>query len=60
VSVRNEKKDTPGGEPESQKSKRQKQRLIRLDDLIPKKDVKGGGQYLFGSSDTTTTEDKEK
>jgi hypothetical protein len=59
VSAPKDKKDTPGGEPENQKSKRKKQRLIRLDDLIPKMDVKGGRQYLFGSTDTTT-EDKEK
>jgi hypothetical protein len=60
VSAPKDKKDTPGGEPEGQESKRKKQKLIRLDDLIPKKEVKGGRQYLFGSSDATTTEDKEK
>ncbi len=60
VSAPKDKEDTPGREPESQKSKRKKQKLIRLDDLIPKKDVKGGGQYLFGSSDARTTEKKEK
>jgi len=50
VSAPKDKKDTPGGEPEGQESKRKKQKLIRLDDLIPKKEVK----------DATTTEDKEK
>jgi hypothetical protein len=29
--------------------------LIRLDDLIPKQDVKGGHQYLFGVTDTAET-----
>jgi len=59
VSTPKDKKNTSAGEPESQKSKRKKQKLIRLDDLIPKKDVKAGQQF-FGSTDTTTTEDKEK
>jgi hypothetical protein len=59
VSTPKDKRDTPVGEPESQKSKSKKQKLIRLDDLIPKKDVKGGQQF-FGSTDTTTTEDKDK
>jgi hypothetical protein len=26
--------------------------LIQLDDLIPKKDVRGGRQLLFGAADT--------
>ena len=30
-----------------------KTKLIRLDDLIPKQDVKGGQQLLFGVTDTT-------
>jgi hypothetical protein len=29
--------------------------LIRLDDLIPKQDVMGGHQLLFGVTDTTQT-----
>jgi hypothetical protein len=35
--------------------KRTKDKLIRLDDLIPEKDVKGGRQMLFGVTDTTQT-----
>jgi len=34
-------------------SKNKKTRLIRLDDLIPKKNVMGGRQLLFGANDTT-------
>jgi hypothetical protein len=34
--------------------------LIRLDDLIPKKDVKGGRQLLFGATDTTQTTNPTK
>jgi len=33
-------------------SKNKKMRLIRLDDLIPKKNVMGGRQLLFGAPDT--------
>jgi hypothetical protein len=29
--------------------------LIRLNDLIPKQDVTGGHQLLFGATDTTET-----
>jgi hypothetical protein len=35
--------------------KRTRGKLIRLDDLIPEKDVKGGHQVLFGATDTTQT-----
>jgi len=35
--------------------KRRKDKLIRLDDLIPKQDVKGGHQMLFGTTDTAET-----
>ena len=46
------KKDAPAGESESRKPKRNKEKLIQLDDLIPKKDVRGGRQLLFGAADT--------
>jgi hypothetical protein len=39
----------------NQRSKPRKDKLIRLDDLIPKQDVKGGHQLLFGVTDTTET-----
>ena len=32
---------------------RKKQKLIRLDDLIPKQNVAGGRQLLFGVTSTT-------
>ena len=38
---------------EYQRPRRRKDKLIRLDDLIPKQDVKGGRQLLFGVSETT-------
>jgi len=34
-------------------AKRKKQKLIRLDDLIPKQNVAGGRQFLFGVTGTT-------
>jgi len=55
------KKNAPAGE--SQIQKRSRRKLIRLDDLIPKGDVSGGRQLLFGATDinqTTTKRTKEK
>jgi len=36
-------------------AKRKKEKLIRLDDLIPKQEVTGGHQLLFGVTETTQT-----
>jgi len=47
------KKNAPAGESVSQRPKRKKEKLIRLDDLIPKQNVVGGRQLLFGESDPT-------
>ena len=49
------KKDAPAGESMSQRPKRKSQKLIRLDDLIPKRNVAGGRQLYFGASDPTQT-----
>jgi len=49
----------PAGESENQRPKRRKDKSIRLDDLIPKQDIKGGHQLLFGVTDTTETTTKE-
>jgi hypothetical protein len=54
------KKDAPAAESGSKRRKRAKGKLIHLDDLIPEKDVKGGQQILFGVSDTTESNEKEK
>jgi hypothetical protein len=54
VSAPKNKKIAPAGESENQRPKRRKEKLIRLDDLIPKQDIKGGHQLLFGATDTTT------
>jgi hypothetical protein len=39
----------------NQRAYAQKNKLIRLDDLIPKQGVTGGHQLLFGATDTTQT-----
>jgi hypothetical protein len=56
VSTPKNKKDAPAGESGSQRQKRKKDKLIRLDDLIPKEDVMGGHQVLFGVTDTEDTQ----
>jgi hypothetical protein len=53
VSAPKNKENAHTGESGNQRPKRRKDKLIRLDDLIPKQDVKGGRQLLFGVSDTT-------
>jgi hypothetical protein len=54
VSAPKNKKNAPAaGETGNQRPKRRKDKLIRLDDLIPKQDVTGGHQLLFGATDPT-------
>jgi hypothetical protein len=55
VSAPKNKKNAPAGESGSQRPKRTKGKVIRLDDLIPKQDVTGGHQLLFGATDTKRT-----
>jgi hypothetical protein len=50
------KKAPVAGESEIKRRKRTKDKLIRLDDLIPEKDVKGGRQLPFGVTETTQRE----
>ncbi len=45
------KKNAPAAESGNKRRKRTRDKLIRLDDLIPEKDVKGGHQVLFGVTD---------
>jgi hypothetical protein len=60
VSAPKNKKNAPAGESGSQRPKRRKGKLIRLDDLIPKQDVTGGHQLLFGATDTIETTNQNK
>ena len=48
----NDKENAPAAESGIKRRKRTADKLIRLDDLIPEKDVKGGRQLLFGVTDT--------
>jgi hypothetical protein len=53
VNTPKNKKNAPAAESGSKKRKRTRDKLIRLDDLIPEQDVKGGHHVLFGATDTT-------
>jgi hypothetical protein len=53
VSSPKNKKNAPAGETASQRQLRRKEKMIRLDDLIPKKTVTGGRGLLFGASETS-------
>jgi hypothetical protein len=56
------KKNAPAGDQGNRRMKRRKQKLIRLDDLIPKENVVGGGgrHLLFGASYTTQTKNPKQ
>jgi hypothetical protein len=60
VSVPKKEENAPAGESPNRRSKRRKDKLIRLDDLIPKQDVKGGRQLLFFATETTQTTNPTK
>jgi hypothetical protein len=53
VSSLKDKKNAPAGE--SPQRPKRKDKLIRLDDLIPKENVVGGRQLYFGATDPTQT-----
>ena len=55
MSTPKDKKNAPVEESGNKRRKRTRDKLIRLDDLIPEKDVKGGRQLLFGVTDTAQT-----
>jgi len=55
VSTPKNKKNAPAGESGNQRPKRRRDKVIRLDDLIPKQDVTGGHQLLFGATDAKQT-----
>ena len=42
------------------KRSRKQEKLIRLDDLIPKGNVSGGRQLLFGATDINQTTNQRK
>jgi hypothetical protein len=60
VSTPKKKEHAPAGEPPIHKRSRKKEKLIRLDDLIPKGIVSGGRGLLFGATDINQTTNKRK
>jgi hypothetical protein len=60
VSVPTNEDSAAAEESVNQRRRRRKKKLIRLDDLIPKQDAKGGRQLLFGATETTQTTDPTK
>jgi hypothetical protein len=60
VNTPKDKENAPAAGPGNKRRKRTRDKLIRLDDLIPEKDVKGGRQLPFGVTDTTQTNEKRK
>jgi len=60
VSAPKENKNAGASEAGVRKHKQKKAKLIRLDDLIAKGDVRGGGQLLFGATDITTNNPTQK
>jgi len=57
-----DEENAPAGESANKRRKRRKDKLIHLDDLIPKQDAKGGRQLFLGAAETvrTTNPTKEK
>jgi len=60
VSAPKNKKNAPAAKLGNKRRKRREEKLIRLDDLIPKQDVTGGHQLLFGVTRTTQPNKKGK
>ncbi|MDQ6860272.1 MAG: hypothetical protein M3032_03840 [Verrucomicrobiota bacterium] len=52
VSASENNKGARAGDSKDQKQETPNDQLIRLDDLIPKKSVSGGRQFVFGETDT--------
>jgi len=55
VSAPKNKKQAKAAESTGHRPKHGKQKLIRLDDLIPKQNVTGGRKLLFGVADAENT-----
>jgi len=59
VNTPKSKKNAPAAG-SGKRRKRTRDKLIRLDDLIPEQDVKGGHHVLFGATERTQTTNKPK
>jgi hypothetical protein len=58
VNTPKNKKNAPATEPGNKTRKRNRDKLILLDELIQEKDVKGVQRLLFGVTDTIQTTNK--
>jgi hypothetical protein len=56
VNTPRNKENAPAEDSGTKRRKRRPDKLIRLDDLIPEKDVKGGRQLPFGVTGTIQRE----
>ncbi|MFL6539758.1 MAG: hypothetical protein ACJ8HU_03265 [Chthoniobacterales bacterium] len=52
MSASNENRGARANDSKDQQQENTKDKLIRLDDLIPKQSVSGGRQFVFGETDT--------
>ena len=52
MSASKENKGARANDSKDQQQENTKDKLIRLDDLIPKQSVNGGRQFVFGETDT--------
>ncbi len=60
MSTPKDKKAAETEESQTPKPKPGKEKLLRLDDLIPKKNVSGGRQLLFGVTDINQVKHNRK
>jgi hypothetical protein len=60
VNTSKNKKIAPAEAGKVKRRKRTGDKLIRLNDLIPEKDVKGGHQVIFGVTDTAERNNPNK
>ncbi|MDQ6765885.1 MAG: hypothetical protein M3Z22_07295 [Verrucomicrobiota bacterium] len=60
MSASKTKKDAQAGGPQDQQPLPGKDKMIRLDDLIPKQNVRGGRKLFFGATDTQQPNQKQK
>ncbi len=60
MSASKQKKDAQAGDQTDRKLVLPKDKMIRLDDLIPKQNVRGGGKLFFGAADTQQPTQKQK
>jgi hypothetical protein len=56
----NKKKGAQAGDPKHRKQQRQKEKSIRLDDLIPKQNVRGGRRFFGATEPQQPTQNRKE